>query len=90
MKRNFFHGPGFNYTNLSLYKNIPFGRESGRGVQIALQAANVFNHANFAQPDNNFNDGPYFGTVSGVDASADYNGDPAAGRTVQIAGKFNF
>ena len=90
VKRNFFHGPGFNYTNLSLYKNIPFGRESGRGVQIALQAANVFNHANFAQPDNNFNDGPYFGTVSGVDASADYNGDPAAGRTVQIAGKFNF
>ena len=90
MKRNFFHGPGFNYTNLQLYKNFPLGRETSRFVQIQLQAFNAFNHANFAAPDGNFTDGPFFGTVSAVQTSADVNGDPVPGRAVQIAAKFNF
>ncbi len=90
VKRNFFHGPGYNYTNLSLYKNLPLGHDSARGLQIMLQAANVFNHANFAQPDGNYTDGPYFGQVLGVKTSADYNGDPAPGRTAQIVTKITF
>jgi hypothetical protein len=90
VRRNFIHGPGYDYTNLSLYKNIPFGKESGRGLQIMLQAANVFNHANFAPPDGNYTDGPNFGGVFGVQSSADYNGDPAAGRTAQVEGKITF
>jgi hypothetical protein len=90
VRRNFIHGPGYDYTNLSLYKNIPFGKESGRGLQIMLQAANVFNHANFAPPDGNYTDGPNFGGVFGVQSSADYNGDPAAGRTAQVEGKVTF
>jgi hypothetical protein len=88
--RNPFHGPGFNYTNLSLYKNLPLGHDTARSIQISLQAANVFNHANFAQPDGNFTDGPYFGTISSVKVSADYNGDPFPGRTAQIVGKITF
>ncbi|MGH9598787.1 MAG: TonB-dependent receptor, partial [Terracidiphilus sp.] len=90
VKRNYFHGPGFNYTDMSLFKVIPLGRETARSVQLMMQAQNVFNHANFAPPDGNYTDGPYFGTVSGVDSSADYNGDPAPGRTVQLVGKFVF
>ena len=90
VKRNFFHGPGFNYTNLSVYKNFPFGHEASSGLQIMLQAANVFNHANFANPDGNYTDGPYFGQTFGVKSSADYNGDPAPGRTAQIVGKVTF
>jgi hypothetical protein len=90
VKRNFFHGPGFNYTDMSLYKNIPFGKESGRGVQIMLQAANVFNHANFDSPDGNYTDGPYFGSITSVDVSADYNHDPSPGRTARIVGKVTF
>lgn len=90
VKRNFFHGPGYNYTNMSLYKNLPLGHDTSRNVQIMLQAANVFNHANFASPDGNFTDGPYFGSVSSVDVSADYNGDPAPGRTAQIVAKITF
>ena len=90
VKRNFFHGPGFNYTNLSVYKNFPFGHEASSGFQIMLQAANVFNHANFASPDGNYTDGPYFGQTLGVKSSADYNGDPAPGRTAQIVGKVTF
>ncbi|HEX8712493.1 MAG TPA: carboxypeptidase regulatory-like domain-containing protein [Terracidiphilus sp.] len=88
-KRNFFHGPGYNYSNMNLYKSFPLGRES-RTLQLMLQAQNVFNHANFAMPDSNFTDGPLFGQVLGVDQSADPNGDPAPGRTVQLAGRFTF
>lgn len=90
-KRNFFHGPGYNYTNMSVYKNFPFSRNEARNVYIAMDAANVFNHANFAPPDANFTDGSYFGTVSAVGgAGADYNGDPAPGRTVMLAAKITF
>jgi hypothetical protein len=92
VKRNFFHGPGFDYTNMSVYKDFPFGRNSARSLQLMLQASNVFNHANFAAPDSNYTDGPQFGTVTATVASstADSNGDPTGGRTVQIAAKFHF
>jgi hypothetical protein len=94
VNRGVIHGPGFNYTDLSLYKDIPFGGEGARSLQIMLQAANVFNHANFAQPDGNFTDGPFFGTVSAVKSStssfADYNGDPYGGRTAQLVAKIRF
>ena len=90
VKRNFFHGPGYNYSNLSVYKVLPVGRDSARSVQIALQASNAFNHANFAGPDSNYTDGPLFGTVTAVKATADVNGDPSGGRTVQLVGKFRF
>jgi hypothetical protein len=88
--RGLVHGPGFNYTDLSLYKNIALGADAHRSLQITLQAANVFNHANFAQPDGNFTDGPFFGTISAVKSSADYNSDPYGGRTAQLVAKFRF
>lgn len=91
-KRNFFHGPGFNYTNLELAKNLPLGSE-GRYLQLRLEAFNVFNHANFSNPDGNFSDGPgQFGTVTSVvgTSTADVNGDPQPGRAVQLAAKFYF
>jgi hypothetical protein len=90
VKRNFFHGPGYNYTDMSLFKNLPLGRETNRAVQLMIQAQNVFNHANFSNPDGNYTDGPYFGTISSVKSSADYNGDPAPGRTVQLVGRVTF
>ena len=93
MKRNFFHGPGFNYTNFQLYKNFPLGSDKARYVQVELQAFNAFNHANFAAPDANFTDGPgYFGQITAVTGSStqDVNGDPQPGRAVQIAAKFYF
>jgi hypothetical protein len=90
VKRNFFHGPGFNYTDMSLFKNIRLGHETTRAVQLMLQAQNVFNHANFSNPDGNFTDGPYFGSITGVKSSADYNGDPSPGRNVQLVGRITF
>jgi hypothetical protein len=93
VKRNFFHGPGFNYTNLELFKNIPMGGEGQRYLQLRLEAFNAFNHANFANPDSNFTDGPgQFGAITSVVGSgtADVNGDPQPGRAVQLAAKFYF
>lgn len=92
-KRNFFHGPGFNYTNLELAKNIPLGGEGQRYLQLRLETFNAFNHANFANPDGNFTDGPgQFGSVTSVvgSSTADVNGDPQPGRAVQLAAKFYF
>jgi hypothetical protein len=91
VRRNFFHGPGFNYTNLEVYKNIPVGGEkSSRYVQLRLEAYNAFNHANFANPNGNYNSGPLFGNINSVDQPVNTGGDPQPGRAIQLAGKFYF
>lgn len=92
VKRNFFHGPGFNYSNFEVYKNIPLGGfESPRYIQLRLEAYNAFNHANFANPSGNFGAGPtVFGVIDSVDQPINAGGDPQPGRAVQLAGKFYF
>jgi hypothetical protein len=87
--RNFFHGPGFDYTNLQVAKNIHVTSDSRRYVQLRLEAFNAFNHANFANPVGNINNSA-FGTIQSVKQSADPNADPSPGRSVQLAGKFYF
>lgn len=88
-KRNFFHGPGFNYTNLEVYKNFPLGPEgTSRYIEIRLETYNTFNHANFANPDGNFSDGSQFGQITSVIQPG--QGDPQPGRAVQLGGKIYF
>ena len=89
--RNFFRGPGFNYTNLELYKDFHLNQES-RYLEIRLESYNVFNHANFAMPDGNIND-PGFGLVTNVIQPANFGGqatDPQPGRATQLAAKIYF
>lgn len=100
VKRNFFHGPGFNYSNVAIYKNLPVGRESSpRYVQLRLEAYNAFNHANFANPTGNCNAGApvsnngcgaLFGNINSVDQPVNAGADPQPGRSIQLAGKFYF
>ncbi len=87
--RGLLHGPGFNYTNLTIAKNFSVSADGARFVQLRMDVANAFNHANFAQPDSNYGDSS-FGVVSSVRSSADPNGDPEPGRAVQLVGKFYF
>jgi hypothetical protein len=87
--RNYFHGPGFNYTNLSIIKGFPLSAENKQRIELRLEAYNVFNHANFAPPIANFSS-PQFGEVTNVIQSAEGNGDPSPGRSIQLAGKFYF
>jgi hypothetical protein len=92
VKRNFFSGPGFNYTNISLFKDFPLGRaDSPRFLQLRLESFNVFNHANFAQPDGFLGDSTFGQITSVVQPVADGGaGDPQPGRAVQLAGKIYF
>jgi hypothetical protein len=87
--RNFFHGPGFDYTNLQLSKLVHFSSDGKRYVQLRVEAFNAFNHANFANPSGNFSS-PTFGSITSVIQSADPNGDPSPGRSVQLVGKLFF
>jgi hypothetical protein len=87
--RNFFRGPGFNYTNLSLTKNIHVTADNSKYIQLRLEAFNAFNHANFQSPSGIYLS-QFFGQISNVVQSAEGNGDPSPARSVQLAGKFYF
>jgi hypothetical protein len=91
VKRNFFHGPGFNYTNMQLSKNFKiFPNNENRYFQLRVEAFNAFNHANFAPPLAVFNNRNTFAQISAVDVSADPNGDPSPARSFQLVGRFFF
>jgi hypothetical protein len=45
-------GPGLNNTDISLAKNLAINKE--RRLQFRVDAFNVFNHAQFANPSGNF------------------------------------
>ena len=45
-------GPGINNTDVSLAKNLPITKE--RRLQFRIDAFNVFNHTQFANPSGNF------------------------------------
>jgi hypothetical protein len=80
LARNYFHGPGYNRTDVSLFKSFPI-TERVR-AEFRAQAYNVFNHPQFNNPDTNIHDGVNvagsttqwttgvntngFGTISGI------------------------
>lgn len=90
--RNFFNGPGYNYTDLQIYKDFALAKDNKVYIQLRLESYNVFNHTNFAEPDGNYGDST-FGQIHSViqpgvfGASA---GDPQPGRATQLAGKIYF
>ncbi len=53
--RNFFHGPGYNRTDVSLFKDFPITERVK--MEFRAQAYNVFNHPQFNNPDTNIHDG---------------------------------
>ena len=77
--RNPVRGPDFERIDLSLIKNVPFGG-SDRSLQLRIEAFNILDHVNFAQPGNRIGDGNY-GVITAT------NGD---GRIVQLGIKYNF
>ncbi len=77
--RNVIRGPDFERIDLSLIKNIPLGGDD-RSLQLRVEAFNVFDRVNFAQPGNRIGDRGY-GVITAT------NGD---GRVVQLGIKYNF
>ena len=53
--RNYFHGPGYNKTDVSLFKDFPITERVK--MEFRAQAYNVFNHPQFNNPDTNIHDG---------------------------------
>jgi len=94
--RNPLYGPGLNYTDMAIEKNIHI--DESRYFQLRLETFNTFNHANFCPPANygscggtpsndaSFLDAGTFGEIFGV-RSISTGGE---GRVVQLGAKFYF
>jgi Carboxypeptidase regulatory-like domain len=74
--RQFFHGPGISNTDFGLSKRTLM--KEALGFEIRAEFFNIFNHAQFNNPNGNFNDDT-FGRV---------NSTRADGRTGQVSAKF--
>ncbi len=90
--RNAFRGPGFLGGDLSVRKNFQVTERAT--FQLALNAYNWFNHANYGSPYPNTN-APFFGQVAFMQftPTSPYGAFAAAAtdqRIVQITGKFIF
>jgi hypothetical protein len=88
--RNPLYGPGINYGDLALEKNINI--DEARYVQLRLETYDTFNHANFLNPENFGSseeatlNGSTFGQIFGT-KQISTNG---TGRVVQLGLKFVF
>ncbi|HYM74761.1 MAG TPA: TonB-dependent receptor [Candidatus Dormibacteraeota bacterium] len=60
-RRRFFHGPGLNNFDMALLKNFKF--TESKGLELRFEAFNVFNHAQFGNPDGEINSSQ-FGLVT--------------------------
>jgi hypothetical protein len=81
--RNPFYGPGLNFWDMALEKNVHFTETMY--FQLRLETFDTFNHANFAAPGGNLSV-PNFGQVNSVQPIS----TTGAGRVVQLGGKFYF
>ena len=80
--RGEYHGPGLNNTNVIVAKNFILSAEHGLRLQMRMESDNVFNHAQFSNPNAQFGAGS-FGQISSVSSVT-----PA--RQTQLAAKFYF
>jgi len=90
--RNPFYGPGINYSDMAIEKNIHI--DETRYIQLRFETFNTFNHANFANPatpgftneDASILDQATLGQIFAV-KTLTTQGD---GRVVQLGAKFYF
>ena len=75
--RNAVRGPGFNRTDLSIFKNFNFSK--AKQIQIRIEGFNIFNQARFGQPVANIS-AANFGQITSADD----------GRIIQFGAKFSF
>lgn len=75
--RNAVRGPGFNRTDLSVFKNFNFGKS--KQIQIRIEGFNIFNQERFGQPVGNIA-AANFGQLTSSDD----------GRIIQFGAKFSF
>jgi hypothetical protein len=76
-RRDLFHGPGINQTNLSIAKETKFTERAS--LLLRLEVSNVFNHTQFLNPNGNTNSSNFGRILGARDA-----------RIPQITAKFTF
>ncbi len=91
--RNAFYGPHYADVDLSLYKNL-FQKGSTQ-FKVGAQAFNLFNHPNFAAPQNDASlAGQTLGIISSdvVAPTSPYGsfGSPGSGRVLVVTGRLTF
>ena len=75
-------GPGTQSVSLSLMKAVAVTERIH--LSVGAQAANAFNHANYATPNTTYNTAA-FGTISNVQSA-----EGAGPRTIQATARFTF
>jgi outer membrane receptor protein involved in Fe transport len=75
--RNTVRGPGFQRTDLSIFKNFDFAAR--HRIQLRIESFNLFNQARFGQPNGVFGSAP-FGQITTAED----------GRVMQLAIKYSF
>lgn len=93
-RRNQFYGPNFFDTDLTIMKNFKLPISEQSKLSVGLQFFNLFNHANFDQPDASLGS-PTFGTsVHAVSVPTSivgsFLGGDASPRLVQIKANLTF
>ena len=90
VRRNSLYGPGINVFNLSGGKTFSMPWENIK-IQLRCDAANVFNHASFGQPNGNLT-GPNNQQVGDpyTFSAAQINSTSIGGRNVQLGARVSF
>jgi len=85
--RGLVRGPGYWGTNFSIQKDTRI--TEGKTFQMRMEVYNLFNHANFANPNGDVAD-PRFGTISSLRPFVNNGPSPEGSRLIQLAAKFMF
>lgn len=93
--RNQFFGPEYFDTDFTLMKNFKIPRMEEGKVEIGVQAYNVLNHPDFANPVFNFDNVGTFGSVQRTVSDptsvfGSFLGGDASPRILQLKGTFSF
>jgi outer membrane receptor protein involved in Fe transport len=92
LPRNSFRGPGYFDADMSIYKAIKFAERAT--LTLGGSAYNMFNHPNFANPDQNVAAGGLGLISSTVTPPASpygsFQGSAVSGRVIVLTGKFSF
>jgi hypothetical protein len=88
-RRRFFHGPGLNNFDMALLKTAKF--TESKELQLRIEAFNLFNHAQFYNPNGLINAG-FPDIVDGVNQGGTFGlvTSARAARVLQLGAKFEF
>ena len=85
--RGLLRGPGYWGTNFSIQKDTPI--TEGKTFQMRMEIYNLFNHANFANPDGDVASAT-FGQIRSLRPFVNNGPSPEGSRLIQLAAKFIF